>query len=431
MQTEPTDKTSGTTSSLGEHLEMLQCWLLIAFAASLSLPITIPWIILTVGIVVGIVQIAERIRQNGAKFALPPVKELPPLAVPIAALTLVYFLSGLANGGLKEAMASIGVMRSFLVYFWAYYAFRSRQELLAKISPALLLFGAMGGVAATVEHQFHLHISSFKYLQGTGFLSGPMAFAGVMQMLALLALSFWLTGSFDQLAGQFKKRTLFVPIALGNILGIIFAFERSAWLGFSFGAMLIASLVSRKLALRVLAIGVVIALLGWFALPAVQARMGSILRGEQEESSRQRMQVWTSAIEQYNSSLRSEIIGVGPRKFQPVPIEGPNKEVLDHAHSNYLQSLTTTGVVGLLVYLWLSIASLRLAWQNFRKARVDDRLTRGVSLGVLGGIVSLMIAGIFEYNFGTGNVRLAQWFLLALLSTNHSWLGSFSKTDIS
>jgi hypothetical protein len=34
----------------------------------------------------------------------------------------------------------------------------------------------------------------------------------------------------------------------------------------------------------------------------------------------------------------------------------------------------------------------------------------------MGGLISLMVAGIFEYNFGTGQVRLAQWFLLSLLA---------------
>jgi O-antigen ligase len=139
------------------------------------------------------------------------------------------------------------------------------------------------------------------------------------------------------------------------------------------------------------------------------------------------MEVWLSAVEQYKTSALTEIIGVGPRNFRKVEIEGPNKSNLDHAHSNYLQSLTTTGIVGLFVYLWLCIASLKLAWQNFRKARVDDRLDHGISLGILGGIASLMVAGIFEYNFGTGNVRLAQWFLLAMLSAQQSWYRFMSK----
>ncbi|RTL44074.1 MAG: hypothetical protein EKK48_07250 [Candidatus Melainabacteria bacterium] len=423
MQSDFKESNSSAPISFGERLVAVQDWLLIAYAASLSLPITIPWIILTIGIIVGLVQIALSARQKTLRLSVPP------LAVPIGVLALVYFISGLCNGGLKEASASVGIMRTFLVYFWAFYAIDRRTELKAKVMPALLCMGAAGGIAATIEHQFQLHIGSFKYLQGTGFLSGPMAFAGVMQLLGLLSLALLLTGSYQNLSGFFKDKKVFIAITLANLLGVLFAFERSAWLGFAFGALLVAGLVSRKLALKVVSVGLVIAVVGWFALPAVQARMGSILRGEQEESSRQRMEVWISAIDQYKSSVKSEIIGVGPRKFSPLPIQGPNKQVLDHAHSNYLQSLTTTGVVGLFAYLWLCIASLKLAWQNARRNRSDEHLDKSISLGVFGGIVSLMIAGLFEYNFGTGNVRLAQWFLLAMLAGNQTWYQFGGKAE--
>lgn len=421
MQSDWKENNSAASVSLEGRLDALQCWLLIAYAASLSLPITIPWIILTVGIVVGAVQIAQSLHRKTLKFSVPP------LMVPIGALTLIYFISGSCNGGLKEGLASVAVMRTFLVYFWAFYAIDNRTELKSKILPALLCMGAFGGLAAMIEHQFQLHIGSFKYLQGTGFLSGPMAFAGVMQLLGLVSLALLLTGADEKLYGIFKEKKLFISMTLANLLGVLFAFERSAWLGFAFGSLLVAGMVSRKLALKVVSVGIIIAVVGWFALPAVQARMGSILRGEQEESSRQRMEVWISAIDQYKSSLKSEIIGVGPRKFSPLPIQGPNKQVLDHAHSNYLQSLTTTGVIGLFAYLWLCIASLKLAWQNARMNHCQQGLDKGLSLGILGGIVSLMIAGLFEYNFGTGNVRLAQWFLLAMLSGNQSWYQFKSK----
>jgi hypothetical protein len=31
----------------------------------------------------------------------------------------------------------------------------------------------------------------------------------------------------------------------------------------------------------------------------------------------------------------------------------------------------------------------------------------------MAALASLMVAGIFEYNFGSGQVRLAEWFCLA------------------
>jgi O-antigen ligase len=339
------------------------------------------------------------------------------LTVPILGLVTVYFVSGLANGGLKEAAASIGTLRTFIVYFWAYFVFRDRIDVKQQSVPSLLVLGAVAGLVATFQQLLNWH-PGYKYLQGTGFLSGPMAFAGVMQMFSLMAIALFATSTFKNLAGPFKNKSLYIPIAIANILGLLFASERSAWMGFFIGMLVIASQVSLKLLSRLIAIGIVVAGVGWFAVPMVQARLLPLLDWQHEPSSMQRMEVWNSAIKQYKASTKTQIIGVGPRKFEPIPIHGPNKEELDHAHSNYLQSLTTTGLIGLLVYLWLCFSSLRLAWQNYVRAKkTNGGLDVGISLGILGGLISLLLAGIFEYNFGTGNVRLAQWFLLAMLSS--------------
>jgi O-antigen ligase len=400
------------------RLDSLQALLLIGYAVSLSLPITIPWIILIVGLVVWLAQTLISIRLKSFKL------ELPPLTVPILIFVAVNFISGAVNGGLKEALASVATLRTFVVYFWAYYVLYDQSQVLhepsevkARAIPAMLLLGAVAGVVATIQQLFNWH-PGFKYLQGTGFLSGPMAFAGVMQMFSLMAIGLWLTGSYKFCAGPFQNRSVFIPIVIGNILGLLFAAERSAWFGFIIGVILIASLVSWKLVTRLIAVGIVVGAIGWLCVPMVQTRLRPLLNWQTEPSSVQRMVVWKSAVDQFQSSLTSEIIGVGPRKFKPIPIEGPNKQELDHAHSNYLQSLATTGVLGLCAYLWLCFSTLRLAMQNFLVAKKLDRgINVGLSLGVLGGIVSLLLAGIFEYNFGTGNVRLAQWFMLAMLAS--------------
>ena len=42
-------------------------------------------------------------------------------------------------------------------------------------------------------------------------------------------------------------------------------------------------------------------------------------------------------------------------------------------------------------------------------------LDAAIALGVFGSLISLMVAGLFEFNFGTGNVRLMQWFVMGLM----------------
>ena len=42
-------------------------------------------------------------------------------------------------------------------------------------------------------------------------------------------------------------------------------------------------------------------------------------------------------------------------------------------------------------------------------------LRRYIALGIAGGTIALMVSGLFEYNFGTAQVRLMQWFVLGML----------------
>jgi O-antigen ligase len=96
----------------------------------------------------------------------------------------------------------------------------------------------------------------------------------------------------------------------------------------------------------------------------------------------------------------------------------PGKSVdLNHAHSNYLQFLGTTGIVGEIAYLWLLVGMVLVSIKSYVRAKVEkDTVASSFYAGTLAGMVSLMVSGLFEFNFGTAQVRMAQWFILALLS---------------
>lgn len=390
-----------------QRLDVIQSFVVLIYAVALSLPITVPWIVLIVGVVIWASSAALSFRLKTFQ------RDVPPLAVPILVFVTANIVSGAVNGGFKEAIGSLMTLRTFLVYFWAYYAFGNNAGLKCKAVQTALVMGAIAGLWATVQQVFDVH-PGFKFLQGTGFLSGPMAFAGVMQMLSQLGLALILTSGYKQCAPPFNNKWLFGAIAAANVMGLIFASERSAWLGFMVALFLVAGLVSWKILGRALLACSVICVLAWFTVPVVQTRLAPLADWQHEAGMTERLTVWSIAMEQFQ---KAPILGVGSRNFPHVLIPGPGKTYLDHAHSNYLHILSTLGLVGLCAYLWLSLSALVLTWRNYINAKRDgDAVALALSLGILGGIVSLLVAGIFEYNFGTGNVRLAQWFLLAMLS---------------
>jgi O-antigen ligase len=248
-----------------------------------------------------------------------------------------------------------------------------------------------------------------------------MAFAGQMQLFSLMALALALTGAYKKTL--VSNRLAFGSLLTGNVLGLIFAAERSAWLGFVIGAALIAICTSWRLALKLSAASVAAFLIAWNTLPVFKNRLLPLLDWQHDVSTRARLIVWEQAWKQF---LLFPLFGVGVRKFPhiyiPEALVPGQAKYLSHAHSNYLHALATTGLFGLAMYLWLLASSISLAWQQFVKGRFDARdheaalsFNGATALGLLGALVSLAVAGAFEYNFGTSQVRLAEWFLLALL----------------
>ena len=121
------------------------------------------------------------------------------------------------------------------------------------------------------------------------------------------------------------------------------------------------------------------------------------------------------------------MFGTGINRFPHLALSDavvPGKTTYcNHAHSNYLQILATTGIIGTVAYLYLLFASLLAALRAAEpspesiqnKSAEAAAFDQVLGLGVLIVIVSLMVSGLFEYNFGTGQVRLAEWFVLALI----------------
>jgi hypothetical protein len=158
--------------------------------------------------------------------------------------------------------------------------------------------------------------------------------------------------------------------------------------------------------------------LAWATVPIVHTRVNALLTPQTDVSSSIRMVIWRRAVREWQTS---PVFGVGflkfPHLYAPNAIVPGHSKDLNHAHSNYLQFLSTTGVVGLAAYAWLLLWALIWSRRLFMIGRIGNvPVLAGYGNGLFAMTASLAIAGIFEYNFGTAQVRLAQWFLLGLLT---------------
>ncbi|MBU6451456.1 MAG: O-antigen ligase family protein [Cyanobacteria bacterium REEB67] len=413
-----------------DRLRQLEILLCLALAVALHTSVTFSWVIILAGIALSI---AESCRRTGNNAGLEPLKLLgaAPLTVPllifIAATLVSLSVSALSGppGSLHDFRDFFPNVRAFIIYFYVYQAFNacsrpgeaSSCERTALAS--FIAFGALAGLWGSVQQVCNYHPFTYQYLQGTGFCSAPMPFAGLMQLTSFLALGLMVKGANRFLPAPFSNKIFFALLTLTNFLGLVFACERSAWLGLIAGLIVLVALIvmrGRLSAKTLLAssLGVIIALtLAWIFVPAFKARMAPLAHWQQDVSVTTRIKIWGRAIDAFKER---PLTGVGPSHFPritdiPEALVPGHSSDLNHAHSNYFQILSTLGVIGFLAFAFLLFSGLRAAYIN----SLDHYWSGGVGLGTLAALVSLMVAGLFEYNFGTAQVKLAQWFLLAAL----------------
>jgi hypothetical protein len=417
-------------------LERILGLVVCAFAISLSFRITYTWIVLVVGLslwaiwkLILLVQ-GSKSRSDSKKHSLI---EFGPLTLPLVAYGVAVAISGAGRpvveyGHLttKEILASIETLRAFVVYFWAFDIFKRCPRFRIPAVFCVLVTAAISGVIAAFQQIRNWHPWSGAYLQGTGFFSEPMAFSGVMQVFSLLALGLFLCDGFRRFPKPFNRKPVFLVVALANIAGLIFASERGAWVGFACAALSMTAILSLRTFAVSLATLIAAMAAGWFFVPVIKARLLPMLSGQNDFGISSRMMIWSRA---YHEFLKAPIAGIGTTRFPHVNAKGATdlgKNYLAHAHNNGLQFLSTAGVIGFCTYLWITISAITISLNHFFRntasgkgwLNLKQRYERGIALGLFGALVSLTTAGLTEYNFGTGQVRLALWFVLALLSTD-------------
>jgi len=119
----------------------------------------------------------------------------------------------------------------------------------------------------------------------------------------------------------------------------------------------------------------------------------------------------SARIEGWKSSLRMfkkrPLLGWGldnfgtiyPQYITPKFVRSAGRDMLQsYAHNEFLQVGTTMGIIGLITYVWLIVAFLKLLIHLLKKERGD---TRTFLIGILSSCVSLMVYNQFHFSVVT------------------------------
>ena len=214
------------------------------------------------------------------------------------------------------------------------------------------------------------------------------------------------------IAGYSSRRRFWWGVMAIQTLALILQFKRGSW----FSAVIVLGLLAilhlrRRSILMMACLMVVISV-----LPPVHTRLAA-LRTEWDESTWQpgntrRLLMWKYIA----PPLIKEHpwMGIGYRSLTPEMMKKANRWIepnRDHLHSNPIQVLVDTGIIGFAFYLlWMIRAVYDTILYRRRAAHGPD--SKWMAAALLAGLVALLVNGLVEYNFGDGEIVLMYGFIM-------------------
>ncbi len=176
---------------------------------------------------------------------------------------------------------------------------------------------------------------------------------------------------------------------------------RNAWLGALVGLAIVAVLRAPR---TLWLLGAALAILAAVRPEAVVDRLTVT-----DASSVDRYYMWQAGIDMIRDR---PVFGQGPGTILArYPMyrwpQAPNTQA-PHLHDNALQIAAERGLPCLGFWIWWVASVMGDAWREWRRSGSSGRWVGGASLAV---VAAMMVAGLFEYNFGDSEVLL---FVLAM-----------------
>ena len=194
-------------------------------------------------------------------------------------------------------------------------------------------------------------------------------------------------------------------------------FTRSAWIALFVAGSVIAGAVW-PLGLLVLAVlaGAAFA----FAPGAWHERLWSIF-DPHHPANQQRMYMWDAGVRMFRDH---PLTGVGLQDLHPLydRYRSPlSTERAGHLHNVYVQIAAQMGLVGLAAFAWLYGSFVRAASAGLRAQLKGRGFAAGLRLGVLASLAGFLVAGAFEWNFGSEVLLYQLYTLVGLAWAARAW----------
>jgi O-antigen ligase len=364
--------------------EQVSIWALIASAGALQFSIAVGQILLAVAVACWAVTIVRR----RERIAVPPM--FWPLIV-YAALTVI---SAAFSPQPRVSLVDCKQLVLFLLVPMTYRLFTESK------AQTLISVIVSAGAASAAYGIFQFGILHYDTLgrRPHGTLGHYMTYSGLLMLVIGAALARLLFGERERTWAALVMPALLVAVALTS--------SRNAWVGACAAAALLLLLKDFRL-LAVLP--VVAAIFFGLAGPTLMARFVSIF-DLNDPTSRDRF----AMMREGSHMIRDHpLLGVGPNMVEPLyahyRVPDAVEKVNQHLHNVPLQIAAERGLPALAAWLSFVVILLVDLGRRFRA-----REHRFLTAAALAAVVSMLTAGMFEYNFGDSEFLMLFLILVTL-----------------
>ena len=247
-------------------------------------------------------------------------------------------------------------------------------------------------------------------LHGEG---GSMGYAGANGLAAFAAqmATFLLAlAGFEQMK---SLRAGYYSLAGFSVICLMYSLSRGGYAAFLAGWLVIGLLKQRKM---LVLLGVFLFTWATLVPPAVQQRVDMTYdrqTGGLDHSSETRLSLWTNALEVFDTNA---VLGTGFDTYEYMHLnkrtDGGSGYYAD-THNYFLKVLVETGVLGLLLFLWVLGRILGEGYRLFRQAR--DPFFASLGLGIIGWLVCAIVANFFGDRWTFLQVNGYMWVIAGLV----------------
>jgi O-antigen ligase len=323
-----------------------------------------------------------------------------PLDLPLIFLFLLAMVSSFFSiERHSSVVALMGLANCMIVYFVIVNAVRRRDQV-RRVAYAVMIVGSFLALFGMIKYLGEISPPWWDY--GTTSKGLTATFVNKNHLAGYMEMAIPITIGLTMAARKGWEKALCGFSLLSLCIALTLSLSRGGWMSeiFALGFMLILYVMRAKRQYRGLmvvtvSVATVVVLTALASTPVI-ARLETLTHGEDMRNWQHRAAVRAATLDLIQAH---PLLGTGPgtfaTAFTPYRPAGVNARYL-HAHNDYLHFVSETGIFTAGIMLWLVVAVFRSAIRKIKATK--SRLTLGITLGSLAGMVAMMVHSLVDFN---------------------------------